>query len=126
MGMMTSLMGPGTDALPGEYAQEKGVCAGGFGVGGGLSGRVNAAPEWPCVVAFDMFEEVEGSVQVEGGRGEGQSPDPVVGSLRWESVLVVHWGVLGSTGAHHWKVEKEPCCPGGWRWELRERRRDGI
>lgn len=47
------------------------------------------------------------SAQTEAGREDGRSQDPVEGSLRWASGLVVHWGVLGRTGARHWGIKAE-------------------
>lgn len=135
-----SLVGPGAGALQVSYARENGACAEASGVVGGSSVQVNVASEGACVVTFGPFVEVgdpaaaDGlldtflTAQVEAGREEGRSQDPVVGSLRWGSGLVVHWGALGRTGAHHWRVKAEelPSHLGGWRWELRESIRDEI
>ncbi len=126
-----SRAGPGTHAQWVAYARVKGACAEASGVAGGSSVQVNAAPEGACVVTFGPLEEVGAAdglldtfraAQVEAGKEEGRSQDPVEGSLRWGSGLVVHWGVLGRTGAPHWggKAEEGPCHLGGWRWELRE------
>lgn len=130
-------MGHGTGAVQVAYAREKGACAEASGVVGGSSVLVNAALEGSYVVTFGPFVKVEDTAadglldtfrtaQVEAGREEGRSQDPVEGSLRWRSGLVVHWGVLGRTGVHHWRVKAEegPSHLGGWRWELRESRRD--
>lgn len=122
---MVSLVGPGTAAPWGACGQGKGACAGASGVWGDSSVQVDAAPEGACVETFGPLEDVEGTaaeildtfltVQVEAERVEGQSQDPVEGSLRWGSGLAVHWGVLGRTGERHWKAEEGPCRLGGWR-----------
>lgn len=77
-------------------------------------------------MAADGFLDTFLTAQVEAGREEGQNQDPVEGSLR--SGLVVHLGLRGRTGAHHLKVKAEEGTShlGGWRWELRESRRDEI
>ena len=134
-----SLVVPGTAALQVAYVQEMGACAEASGGAGGSSAQVNAAPEEACVVTFGPAGEVGDTAadglpdtsltgQVEAGRGEGQSPDPVEDSLRQGSGLVVHWGVLGRTGGHHWEVKAEvgPSPLGGWRWELKKSRRGNI
>lgn len=105
------LVGLGKAGLQTAYAQEKGVCVEASGVAGGSSAQVNAAPEEAYVVAFGLFERVGDiaadllqdtslSFQAEAGREEGQIRDPVEGSPRQGSGLVVHWEVLGRTGAH--------------------------
>lgn len=115
-GQAASLVGPGVGALHVAYAQEKGACAEASGVAGGSSAQVNEAPEGACVVTFGPFDEAEAADglldtfpigRVEAGREEGQSQDPVEGSLRWGSGLVVQWGALGRTGAYHWGVKAE-------------------
>lgn len=122
-----SLVGRGTCALHMACAREKGACAGASGVVGSSTVQVNVAPEGAAfVVTFDPLEKVgdtaaDGllgtslSAQVDVGREEGRSQDSEEGSLRWASGLVVHWGVLGRTGAHHWslKAEKGPSHLGG-------------
>lgn len=117
-------------ALHVAYAQEREACAEASVVAGGSSAQVNAASEGACVVtsgphvegdmAADGLLDTFLAAQFEAGKGEGQSQDPVEGSLRWGSGLVVHWGVLGRTGDHHWGVgaEEGPSHLGGWRWEL--------
>lgn len=111
-------------ALNAAYAQEKEACVEASGVAGGSSVQVNAAPVGAYVVTFGPLEEVGDTsadellgtcqaARVEAGREAGQSRDPAEGSLRLGSGLVVHWGVLGRTGAY-----LGPSLLGGWRWEL--------
>lgn len=129
MGRETSPAGPGAAALCVACAQEKGACAGACagacGAWADSSAQVNAAPEGACVVTFGPAGEAGGraaevldtfpSVRVEAERVEVRSQGPAEGSLTWGSGLVVHWGVLGRTGAHHWQFEGEPCHLGGWK-----------
>lgn len=128
-----SLVGSGAVVLRVAYAPERGACAEASGVEGGSCAWVNAASVGACVVTFGLLEEEGDKAEfglldtcptgrAEAGREEGQSQDPVEGSLRWGSGLVVHWGVLGRTGAHHQGVKAEvgPSLLGGWRWELKE------
>lgn len=106
-----SLVGLGTAGLQVAYAQEKGACVEASGVVGGSSAPVNVAPEEAYVVTFGLFESVGDtaadllqdtslSSRAEAGREEGQIQDPVEGSLRQGSGLVVYWEVLGRTGGH--------------------------
>ena len=142
--MGASLFGPGTGALRAACAREKEACAEASGVVGDSSDssvQVNGAPEGAsvgasegaCVVTFGPLEELAGLAadghrdtflfaQVEAGMEGGRSQDPVEGSLRQGTDLVVQWGVLGRIGAHHWRVKAEegPWHLGGWRGELRE------
>lgn len=131
---MTSVDQPASLAWPAAlqvaYARERGACVEASAGAGGSSAQVNAASEGACVVTSGPFVEGDTAAdglldtflaaQVEAGKGEGQSQDPAEGSLTWGSGLVVHWGVLGRTGAHHWGVRAEegPSHLGGWRWEL--------
>lgn len=110
MGRRRSLKEPGPADLQGAYVQEKGACAGGFGVYCDASLQVNVAPEEACVVASGPYGKMEGTVaevqgtflnaRVEVEREEGRSQDPEVGSLKWGCVLVDHQAVQGSTGEH--------------------------
>lgn len=98
-----SLVGPGTGALCAAYAREKEACAEASGVVGDSSEssvQVNGASEGACVATFDPLEEVAGMAadgllgtflfaQVEAGMEEGRSQDPVEGSLRQGTDLVV-------------------------------------
>lgn len=88
---LASLGGPGMAGLQVACGQEKGACK----VAGA---QVNVAPEEASVVTFGPFEKMGDtaadllrhtclSSQVEAGREEGRSQDPVEGSLR--SGLVV-------------------------------------
>lgn len=106
-----SLVGPGTAGLQVAHAQEKGACVEAYVVAGGSSAQVNVAPEGAYVATFDLFEKVGHTAAdllldtclsslVEAGRVEGQIQDPVEGSLRQGTGLVLHWEVLGRTGAH--------------------------
>lgn len=138
-----SLVGHRAAALKAAYAQEKEACVEACveasGVADGSSVQVNAAPEGAYVVTFGPLEQVGDTAadellgtcltaHVEAGREAGQSQDPAEGSLRWGSGLVVHWQVLGRTGAYHWRVRAEvgPSHLGGWKWELKENRRNKI
>lgn len=86
---------------------------------------MNAAPEGACVVTFGPADEAGGraavvldrflSARVEAEKAEVRSRGPAEGSLTWGSGLVVHWGVPGRTGAHHWELEGGPCHLGGWK-----------
>lgn len=129
MGRRRSLRESGPADLQRGYVQEKGACAGRFGVSCDASLQVNAAPEGVCVVvAPGPHGKMEGTVavtqgtflnvQVEIEREEGQSQDPEVGSLKWGRVLVDHSAVQGRTGER--QAEKSSCHFGGWTWELKE------
>lgn len=126
-------MGSGAVALHVAYAPGRGACAEASGVEGGSCAWANVASVGACVVTFGLLEEERGKAEsgppdtclagrVEAGKEGGQSQDPVEGSLRWGSGLVVRWGELGRTGAHHRGVKAEvgPSLLEGWRWELKE------
>ncbi len=130
-----SLVGPEAAALHVACAQEMEGCGEASGEAGGSSAQVNVAPEGACVgtsgpfaQAGDRAADAALVAHVEVGREEERMQDPVEGSLCVGSDLVVHWGVLGRTGAHHWRVKAEegPSLPGGLSWVLRERKRDEI
>lgn len=128
-----SLVEPGASALQDACAQEMGACAEASGVVGGSSVQVNVASEGACVVTFgpcaaDGLLDAFLGAQVEAGREEVRSQDPVEDSLGLGFGLVVQWGALGRTGAHRprVKVEEGPSHLGGWRWELRGKKRDEI
>ena len=102
----------------------------------GSSAQVNVASvREACVVTFGRLEEGKAAgelldtsptAQVEAGRGEGQSQDPVEGKQKRGPGLAVHQGALGRTGAHHWGVRAEVGSShlGGWRWELKKKYRN--
>lgn len=113
VGRRRSLKVPGPADLQKAYVQEKGACAGGFGVECDACLQVNAAPEGTCVVVVVVSgphgkmegtaAEIQGTfldVRAEVEREEGRSQVPEVGSLKWGRVLVDHQAVQGRIGEH--------------------------